>query len=972
VRLSSTHEMQPLCIHDDFVEDGIIAALRRLLDALTKELPDDYRRLVGKRTPSWVLEPNFAEACSKTTARDAIEYSRRFQKVLRRLKLIEEPVVVGFHCDDDDRVDRVEQAVSAARMSCGSMLEVYAKLCSLRLADIGHAPKTEVGRSRFARLCSDAYFAALWTDSHAVFSMDVCGHDSRISTTFGDHIHTSCPNIRSTMSLSSIPSFANTFLRGYSHGTGSMSESERLIFHLLNRCTQCGSRGWENSLAYALKNEAANMVATKIFASSLMGMHPQLHPAARLPWDGRYVLSARLMSIPPAAMTTLIATSYACMKECTRILCCSLMTELPAVSSAYAHLSHPIGSLTSTPLELTATSLQVASVLIANAGRKFQNPAFNIEFFAPLLNALINNDQRTRRKSVANASVATMTAISKTTQKSGSCSTAIIPSGQRSAIVVFETQEELVYSASWLGKNQRITATRPATLQVVSEILARAFRAEFVPVWLHCFTNDIRITRLNVVQHIAIHNGSSTHRLTSELHENIALRVQRLALSPMVSCSINIGTVATILGMDKKTVNMLSASTNMDDSITRFMSLEKLDAAKLVLFCKVLCIKDRMLSFCLGPKTRELQLKAVKRRYGIDDGESQNCGLNADELTSSGRLPSHALTLFVCHECGRVANAHVNSQTKNVPHNEIGLSQTMLRVAEIGQCNEVRCARRSSAGLRATMQRIFEVASNRIEEMPIKPKLFTRKNDSSHSARLRRDVRSCASQSHTAIACGDRPMLSIPLLGRVVRVNGGWYSLCATCGSTLRVLQKHRYKGEFCCLRCDPSSLKISCASSSSSSTPLPPLPPPPVSSKKRLLTAHERNENDEDDESTCATRVLHCRFCGKPSGSTAASRFKILAAPCDDGGINGPLPPPLRRVCYCSSHYRAWLDTAHRTMPTNVIFAHLATKSVPVFGADGSRKALTEQLRLENKRARPKESAESKRLGKMLKRVKR
>ena len=153
---------------------------------------------------------------------------------------MEEPVVVGFHCNDDDRVDRVQQAVSAARMSCGSMLEVYAKLCSLRLADIGHAPKTEAGRSRFARLCSDAYFAALWTDSHAVFSMDVCGHDSCISTTFGDHIHTSCPNIRSTVSLSSIPSFANTFLRGHSHGTGSMSESEKLIFHLLNRCTQCG------------------------------------------------------------------------------------------------------------------------------------------------------------------------------------------------------------------------------------------------------------------------------------------------------------------------------------------------------------------------------------------------------------------------------------------------------------------------------------------------------------------------------------------------------------------------------------------------------------------------------------------------------------------------------------------------------------------------------------------------------------
>lgn len=849
-------------------------ALRRLLDSLTKEIPDAYRRLVGRQTPRWITDPDFDSACARTTIRDALEYARRFQKVVRWMRSVEEPMITGFHADDEDRVYKIQQAVSAARLSFGSMLETYSKLSSLRLADVGHAPTSESGQKRFARLCHDAYFASLWTDCHAVYSMEVCGDDSRISKAFGPYINSGTPNIRSTMSMSSVPSFVQTFMRGTAHGTSAMSETNRLIFSLLSRCTQCGSRGWENALALALKNESVNLVITKIFTACVVGMHPQLHPAARLTWDRRHVLSARL-ALPPSTMAALIESTHACMKECTRIYCCSMLSELPAVSSAFAALDHPIGVLKSTPLELTATSLQVASILIANAGSKFQNPDFGLEFFGPLINALVSGEQRTRKRSASSsgeAPPATMTAITHTngrSSKSNTC-TSIIPSGSQSAVVVFEKQEELVYSASWLGKNQRVVATRPPALQIVGEVMARTFRAEFVPVWIHANSNGLRVTRLNVVQQQAIHNGSSAHRITSELDEDVALCVQRLALSPKVSQTINIGTVAKLLNFSDDLVTLLSASTNVDDAIGRFVQLPKHEAAKLILFCKVLATKDRLLSFNLGARTRELQVNAIRKRFAIADSISD------EAMFEGGILPSHAATLFSCLECGRISNAHVNAATKPVPHNEIGLSQTMLRVGGIGERDEVRCARRSSAALRTTMARMYDVKTDRLELMPLKPDVFVRKqssDDSSHSARLRRDVKSCAEQSCSAIACGDRPMSEVSLLGRVVRVNGGWYSICAFCGCTLRVKQKHRFGNEFCCLKCDPLSLN-----------------------REMPTAVVERRENDEDDESTTC-RTLYCRFCGKPSGHTIASRFKVLAAPLDDGGRNAALPPPLRRV---------------------------------------------------------------------------
>ena len=49
-------------------------------------------------------------------------------------------------------------------------------------------------------------------------------------------------------------------------------------------------------------------------------------------------------------------------------------------------------------------------------------------------------------------------------------------------------------------------------------------------------------------------------------------------------------------------------------------------------------------------------------------------------------------------------------------------------------------------------------------------------SDSGLAARIRRDAKNSLEQRTHAIACGELPMLKIPLVGKVVRMWNDWYS----------------------------------------------------------------------------------------------------------------------------------------------------------------------------------------------------
>ena len=198
-----------------------------------------------------------------------------------------------------------------------------------------------------------------------------------------------------------------------------------------------------------------------------------------------------------------------------------------------------------------------------------------------------------------------------------------------------------------------------------------------------------------------------------------------------------------------------------------------------------------------------------------------------------------------------------------------------------------------------------------------------------------RDIKNCEAQRERAVACGDVPLVRVPILGRAMRIFNEWHAICSWCGCLSRVTPDSRVGGEICCMRCDFAMLHGKAAAAEAIAKE--PKPPPPI-----------------------------CRFCGKAQTEGGTSKWKQVAAPADTGGPNATVPPPLRTAWYCPAHWRAWLPTAHQSMQTSVIFAHICSKARPMFGADrdGNHDVLAEQraaVAIKPKRTRAMKSIDKK-----------
>ena len=170
-------------------------------------------------------------------------------------------------------------------------------------------------------------------------------------------------------------------------------------------------------------------------------------------------------------------------------------------------------------------------------------------------------------------------------------------------------------------------------------------------------------------------------------------------------------------------------------------------------------------------------------------------------------------------------------------------------------------------------------------------------------------------QRAAALACGEQPMLRVPIIGRAIRIWNEWYALCSLCGTMLRVMPHNRFGVEICCLKCDAQMLGHAA---------------PTVSTKQRAS----------------------CRYCGKIDEDRQSSRWKVIKAPLDVAGENKQTPPPLRTVTYCPQHWRSWISGAHRVLHTRVILSHIAHNAKPVFvNGDGARKQSAQELGFEGHR---------------------
>ena len=471
----------------------------------------------------------------------------------------------------------------------------------------------------------------------------------------------------------------------------------------------------------------------------------------------------------------------------------------------------------------------------------------------------------------------------------------------------------------------------------------------FVPLWVHAHGHGIRASRFDESQQHHVHETSPAHLVTRELDQLSILKLHRAVSADPLSYYRSIASLCRLIGVDEQTVSVMSKCTSIETAVELVCSLSAREGALFLTYCKIASLKERLLCYDLGQHTKERQLRALKLRFDLPD--------ECEDVESS--LPHHARFLYWCLECGRVPNACVEASSRNVPHNEVGVSQTMLRVGPLGGCSDIRCARRSSAALRTALQKEEDAKKHRIDMIDVTEAAIAKglqdNGDVSHAARLRRDVKSCAEQSSHALACGDERMVKISLIGRCLRVQSKWYGICAYCASVMHVDQSMRFGSDFCCGRCDPSMLK--------------PNPKDAPSGSKMVVSGNDSGGTSgfggfggfggscNESFRVVPDSMLHCRFCGKPPPvSGASTKFKIVRSPGDACGRNGRLPPPLRTVAYCSTHYRSWVETAHQNMDVRVILAHISEKASPVFGAETGKRHHGDLLRLkDSKPAKPK-----------------
>ena len=785
------------------------------------------------------------------------------------------------------RGSELAMALAVARMAIGALAEAALALEATRRLPPSDVPSpstpgtpTSSQERHGARLYADAALSATYTSAHAEFVTAIqSGNEEPAAPSIF-----SVPNAYAEFDWSDVYG-----RRSCARQAGSKAAAP--LLSVLVRCTNPGARGWNSLLETGLADSTAlRSVLSNAMTVSLIGLHPHLHPGLRAPWWLRHqVLAVSRMHAGFGGLGLALVSEAEATKEAVRRMLASTLTACPALHAALAQIGHPAGLLTTPPARLPAIGMASA-----------------MEAFGIAADELLTELTTTAGTADQDESVY-MNALQRAFD-----------------VDVTRTETHAIpWHASWLGRGTAHVHSKTPLTTIAGDLWSVAFRANFIPFWLHSMQRGMRSARLDACQYPALHALNAATQLTLTLSETDALAVQRAAIETISAGILTYGEVGKRIGVD--VVQSTNGNTRDSQETVRVLSAAGATGlAKMLAFARVAWLREQVLVVDLGPRTRGLQLQALYRRLRLSDFD-EILALDPAEIPSSmiERFPQHATLLHACCQCRRVSNAIASEGNKlDTSFNELGTSIAMLCTECEGEragAVHIRCAKRSSAALRAALQFEDEMAVRQVETEPVNKEsvelLLCQKrgagnSDSGLAARIRRDAKNALEQRERALACGDEAMLNIPILGRAVRLWGAWYALCAHCAALVRVQPWHRFGTEICCLRCDTELLRVDNAAASST-----------------LSNPAGRH-----------VAKIVCRFCGKVQPDSGTARWRMVKSPLDVAGPNRLLPPPLRAVYYCASHHRAWLGAAHRTLPTRVILSHLAHGAKPINGAEFGR----------------------------------
>lgn len=731
-------------------------------------------------------------------------------------------------------------------------------------------------KEELAQLFFDSSLVATWTSAHAEFLL--CTDEmAEISE---EDMMVPNPDLHFATSAFTMADLVSLYEK--SNAPKSAPKAAQPTLSLLTRLTNPGSRGWDSSLQTALVDEAATRICLHAVNVALSGLHPCIHPAARLPWQTRAVVSSTCKAAGTPLLKELCTHTPACVKDAMRVHLSMMLGCDVATLHALASCGHTAGQLGAPPRVPPLAALQTAMHAFTDAAA-----AALADRATPLA-----------------ATVAAVLSPPSATKKNAQSKRRFPAHDLGEASVLLRCREALIVPVP----------SSPTALGVTASLLSATFRSEFLPLWVHGQHHSHRVARLDNAQYRALHEDNTAHVLCAQLPVAERLRAQRFAFALPHASLLTVEDTFALLGLapsehdEAAPAPNASVSRAQRDAEARVLRLDAADAAAFFEFGRASALRAQLLSFDLGARTRRMQARAVCERMLITlaPGETPEAAM--------ARAPAHATRVFVCTECRRVVNAcQDGTLKKQVPFNELGLSASMLHVDGALDCGHIRCAKRSSAALRAALA-LEEVAEALcVEELPVGSAAPSDLRQSSLAAALpradvtkvRRDTKNCLEQRDRAVSCGSLPLVKVDVFGRAVRVYGSFYALCSLCGALTKLSPTLRFSSEPCCMRCDYAMLK-----------------------GKQAL--------EREVEAAPKPPVPSCRFCGRSQAVSAVSKWRVIHAPLDNSGPNAHVPPPLRTVSYCPLHSRTWLPSAHRSMPIEAILSHILTRAKPMIGAGG------------------------------------
>lgn len=469
------------------------------------------------------------------------------------------------------------------------------------------------------------------------------------------------------------------------------------------------------------------------------------------------------------------------------------------------------------------------------------------------------------------------------------CKTAI-SLGDASTPEMHVRAEEHMRQSCLAFEGGRVAAFRQhgeSAVEVGEAIFLHSHAASFVPLWRACQDAGLQLSRLTQSMHAALRATTAACRACQEASKDDMLRAQRLAFVDPSAATRSVADVLHRLG--RRVVSHPVAVASFDQM--------QLSASQSVRLAQRIATRDQLgpfLHYCRVAKAKEMLLCMHLPPLALE--RQRRARLSAG-------MPAPKLVVCTC--CRQISSCLSKASVRP------GSSSVGVRCAMVDQQDRLLCARRGSAIDRSATARAY--ASSLASEEAWGDDGFaavwggssreaTGELKASTYAMCMRDARLTMQQCTSRRACGSVPMLSFPLEGRIIRIDGKWFSCCARCGCAMHVSPSSCVVGsEFCCFAC-------------------PDLRKQPT--RKRSLVA-----KSTDGERTF---LEVCRACGKALRPTCRSTA-VLFSPLDDSPENASLPRSLRYTSWCRAHHRQWLAAALRTWPTSSILSHIDRNAVPV-----------------------------------------